>query len=71
MDLQLIRRQSPPGYYEDALGNWQVERRRNPDRRAGAIVSAAQLAMRATVRRGVDREILDFLSSMGEAGAAA
>ncbi len=49
--------QQRPGYYLDAEGNWQVDRRRSNDRR-GAVRSGGDHERRTLFRRHADRELL-------------
>ena len=51
------------GYYRDRLGEWQSDRRNNPDRRATRAATASQVAMRSRSRRNSDRDMLQYLST--------
>ncbi len=46
-----------PGYYKDANGEWQVDRRKGGDRRDLRIASAGDHERRRFFRRQADREI--------------
>lgn len=47
-----------PGFYLDAEGNWQPERRKNPDRRQPGI-GGVRHEQRKFFRRKADRELYE------------
>jgi hypothetical protein len=47
------------GFYKDAFGNWQPDRRSGRDRRAGQVDSAVYREQRKFFRRKADREIYE------------
>ena len=50
---------SRPGYYRDQHGNWQKERRQNPDRRRGNTEDHFGYERRRVLRRKSDLEALE------------
>lgn len=65
MDFELIDIESKPGFYRDLYGEWATDRRRIPDRREGATVSADVLALRSKqLRRKSDRALRDYLQAL-------
>ncbi len=61
MDFKFVDFENRPGYYKDEYGRWQEDRREEPDRRWGAVVTVAQSASRKNARRQSDRDALSFL----------
>lgn len=51
--------QSRAGYYRDADGHWQVDRRSGTDRRAGQPAGAWSHERRCLFRRQADRELYE------------
>ncbi len=48
------------GYYKDNQGVWQLDRRKNPDRRRMHVPTPRELDMRKTIRRAIDRRIQEW-----------
>ena len=66
MELRVLDSLERPGYFQNAMGDWHADRRKNPDRRAEREVSGEVMAKRTTVRRRADREMLAYLSNLAD-----
>lgn len=62
-DMALVNMDNREGFYRDAQGNWNPDRRVNADRRADRIVELHIRGMRKTIRRSADREMWAFISA--------
>lgn len=64
IDMSLVDVETREGYYRDVKGDWRMERRINPDRRATTFATKDQKALRKDVRRETDKELLKFLETV-------
>ena len=65
LDAKAVTTGERDGHYLDEARQWRADRRVNPDRRAEQPANQRISQLRNSIRRQVDREILDYLEVTG------